>query len=127
MRQKQRIFNVFYFSIDRAMIDVEKLLAAGGKCSRSLHAWEKERAAEQLTSSMSTHSINETTNKTFRKSKKNKEDFLDDNSISSTASSSFAVKSAVPYKRPIHMSKLVSNSLDKEYREEVKPPSPSSV
>ena len=109
------------------MIDVEKLFAVGGKCSRSLHAWEKESAAEQLTSSMSNHSINESTNKTLRKIKKNKEDFLDDNSISSTASSSFAVKSAVPYKRPIHMSKLSSNSLDKEYKEEVKPQSPSSV
>ena len=107
------------------MIDVEKLFAAGGKHSRSLHAWEKERDAEQLTSSMSNHSINEIPNKSIRKSKKNKDDFPDDISISSAASSSFALKHAVPNKQPTHAGKLSSNSLDKEYGE--KPQSPSSV
>lgn len=102
------------------MMDIEKLFAAGGKHSRSLHAWEQERT-EQLTSSMSNHSISDNSNKSLRKSKKNKEDFPDDISINSAASSSYALKHGATQKRATSTSKLSSNSTEKE------PTSPSSV
>jgi hypothetical protein len=101
-------------------MDIEKLFAAGGKHSRSLHAWEQERT-DQLTSSMSNHSISDNSNKSLRKSKKNKEDFPDDISINSTASSTYALKQGGTQKRSTNTGKLSSSSIEKE------PTSPSSV
>ena len=101
-------------------MDIEKLFAAGGKHSRSLHAWEQGRT-DQLTSSMSNHSISDNSNKSLRKSKKNKEEFPDDISINSAASSSYALKHGATQKRSTNTGKLSSNSTEKE------PTSPSSV
>lgn len=101
-------------------MDIEKLFAAGGKHSRSLHAWEQERT-EQLISSMSNHSISDNSHKSLRKSKKNKEDFPDDISINSAASSTYALKHGATQMRATNTGKLSSSSTEKE------PTSPSSV